>query len=62
MSALFIKVEIYSVVAVSQMVLGYTTMPITDVSFLALQQAEEGNKHAQKSSTIQRNYFKRKRS
>ena len=34
MSMLFIKVEIYSVVAVSQMVLGYTTMPITDVSSL----------------------------
>ena len=31
------------------------------VSFLALQQAEEGNKHTQKSSTIQRNYFWRKK-
>ena len=31
------------------------------VSFLALQRAEEGNKHTQKSSTIQRNYFWRKK-
>ena len=31
------------------------------VSFLALQQAEEGNKHTQKPSTIQRNYFWRKK-
>ena len=31
------------------------------VSFLALQQAEEGNKHTQKSSTVQRNYIWRKK-